>query len=69
MPIRILAVLSALLACSGSAGGGENDEAGRKALMQIYDDMIRALERKDTAMFSRVVAPDFYGTQGSAKNF
>lgn len=70
-------VLPILLACSrstrtnsaGAAPGGENDEAGRKALVQIYEDLIRALETKDTAMFTRVVAPDFYGTQDSAKTF
>jgi uncharacterized protein (TIGR02246 family) len=70
MPTRTLAVASTvLLACSGSPGGGEKHEAGRKELVQIYDDLIRALETKDTAVFSRVVAPDFYGTQDSAKTF
>ena len=39
------------------------------ALVQIYDGMIGALETKDTATFARVVAPEFYGTQDSAKTF
>ena len=70
MPSRILAfLLPLLLACSDTADQGENVEAERKALVQMYDDLIRALETKDTAMFTRVVAPDFYGTQDSANTF
>jgi uncharacterized protein (TIGR02246 family) len=62
-------VLPILIACSGSADGGQDEEAGRKELVQIVDDLIRALETKDTVTFTRVVASDFYGTQDSAKTF
>src|SRR4051794_22797184 len=80
MPLRMLVlVLPILLACSkstttGSSGvartaGGENDEAGRKALSQLEDDWAKAFEAHDTAFFARVIASDFIATADSAKTF
>lgn len=80
MSTRILALaLPVLLACSRSTttsssgaaptGAGPNDEAGRQALAQIEDDWAKALEAHDTTFFTRVLAPDFHGTEDSAKTF
>ena len=80
MSLRMLVlVLPILLACSRSTttsssgaaptAGGENDEAGRKALSQLEDDWAKALEAHDTAFFARVIAPDFIATADSAKTF
>jgi len=80
MPPRVLVFLLPLLvACSrstttSSAGaatvvGGESDAAAQQALAQLEDDWAKALETHDTSFFARVVAPDFHGTQDSAKTF
>jgi ketosteroid isomerase-like protein len=80
MSLRMLVlVLPILLGCSKSTttsssgvaptAGGENDEAGRKALSQLEDDWAKALEAHDTAFFARVIAPDFIATADSAKTF
>jgi uncharacterized protein (TIGR02246 family) len=80
MSTRMLVLmLPILLACSRSTttstagaaprGGGENDETGRQALAQIEDDWAKALETHDTTFFTRVIAPDFHGTEDSAKTF
>jgi uncharacterized protein (TIGR02246 family) len=80
MSPRMLALmLPVLLACSRStttssygaapAISGENDEPGRQALAKLEDDWAKALEAHDTAFFARVIAPDFHGTEDSAKTF
>jgi uncharacterized protein (TIGR02246 family) len=80
MPPRVLAlVLPVLIACSRSTTtgsdaaapvtSGEHDETGRQALAKLEDDWVKALEAHDTAFFARVIAPDFHGTQDSAKTF
>ena len=79
MPTRMLALLlPVLLACSRSTttdsygpapAGGENDEAGRRAVSQLEDDWAKALEARDTMFLARVIAPDFHGTADSGKTF
>ena len=81
MSLRMLVlVVPILLACSKSTTtasygaaptmGGENDEAGRKALSQLEDDWAKALEAHDTAFFARVIAPEFIATApDSGKTF
>ena len=79
MTTRFLVLLLPLLACAGSGSGsagaatpvvtGQNDAAGRQALGQLEDDWARALEAHDTTFLAGVLAPDFHGTQDSAKTF
>jgi hypothetical protein len=45
---------------------GENDDAGRQAPAKLEDDWARPLEAHDTFL-ARVLAPDFHGTEDSAK--
>ena len=77
MSTRMLVLLlPVLLACSRTtpnssysaapAEGGENDEAGRRALGQLEDDWAKAVEAHDSTFLARVIAPDFHGTQDSA---
>ena len=79
MPIRMLALLlPVLLACSRSTtpdsygaapAGGENDEAGRRAVSQLEDEWAKALEARDTTFLARIIAPDFHGTTDRGKTF
>jgi len=79
MSPRLLILMLPLFACaksttSNSSGAApvvasENDEAGRQALNQLEDTWAKALETHDTAFFSRIAAPDFHGTEDSAKTF
>ena len=78
MSARFLFLLLPLLACaksttnssSGAAPtSGENDEAGRRALNQLEDDWVKALESHDTTFLARVIAPDFRGSGDSAKTW
>jgi uncharacterized protein (TIGR02246 family) len=79
VPTRFLFLVLPLLACaqtsSSSAGGapsavaGENDDAGRQALGRLEDDWARAVEAHDTTFLAGVLAPDFHGTQDSARTF
>lgn len=71
MPILLACSRSTTTSSSGAApiAGGENDEAGRKALSQLEDDWAKAIEAHDTAFFARVIAPDFIATADSAMTF
>jgi ketosteroid isomerase-like protein len=79
MSPRLLILMLPLLACaksttSNSTGAtpvaaSENDEAGRQALGKAEDDWAKAAEAHDTTVLARLIAPDFHGTEDSAKTF